>query len=260
MGRQRSEKSIEAERLYRLGMKMPEIAAKLEVPEGTVRRWKSTQKWKPVKANKKKSEPEHGKPKKVGAPFGNQNAKGGVGGGAPLGNQNALKHGGYAKIYYDTLTEEEKELCDDFETDPEILLIDQIKILTIRERRFMKRIQLYEGENMKYKSGIAISGLIRSEDKREFKDAEEQQMYEEAIEEKVANGERLPGHAYHVTTTSEATYDIVQRLEEALTKCQNQKQRCIADLARLQIERGGGGKNEIASAWVKALTEGSHAE
>ena len=254
MGRQRSEKSIEAERLYRLGMKMPEIAAKLEVPEGTVRRWKSTQKWKPVKANKKKSEPEHGKPKKVGAPFGNQNAKGGVGGGAPLGNQNALKHGGYAKIYYDTLTEEEKELCDDFETDPEILLIDQIKILTIRERRFMKRIQAYEND-AKYKSGIAISGLIRSEDKREFKSEEEKALYEETVEEKVNNGERLPGHPYHITTTSEATYEIVQRLEEGLTKCQAQKQRCLADLAKLQLERGGNGKNAIAAAWVKALSE-----
>lgn len=40
-----NQKAIEAERLFRTGMSMAEIAKRLEVPAGTVRRWKSVYKW-----------------------------------------------------------------------------------------------------------------------------------------------------------------------------------------------------------------------
>ena len=43
--RARSPDSIEAEKLYKSGMALVDIAKKLGKPEGTVRRWKSTQKW-----------------------------------------------------------------------------------------------------------------------------------------------------------------------------------------------------------------------
>lgn len=45
MPRARSPDSIEAEKLYKSGMALVDIAKKLGKPEGTVRRWKSTQKW-----------------------------------------------------------------------------------------------------------------------------------------------------------------------------------------------------------------------
>lgn len=45
MPRLRSPDSIEAEKLYKTGMSLADIARKLSKPEGTVRRWKSTQKW-----------------------------------------------------------------------------------------------------------------------------------------------------------------------------------------------------------------------
>lgn len=41
----KKEKINEAERMYLLGEKLVDIAHKLDVPEGTVRRWKSTYKW-----------------------------------------------------------------------------------------------------------------------------------------------------------------------------------------------------------------------
>ena len=58
MARTRSPDSIEAEKLYHEGMKLVNIAEKLGVPDGTVRRWKSTQKWdgEKKKQNKKESE------------------------------------------------------------------------------------------------------------------------------------------------------------------------------------------------------------
>ena len=43
--RARSPDSIEAEKLFHDGMALVDIAKKLGKPEGTVRRWKSTQKW-----------------------------------------------------------------------------------------------------------------------------------------------------------------------------------------------------------------------
>ena len=45
MARSRSPDSIKAEELYHSGMCLVDIAKKLKKPEGTVRRWKSTQEW-----------------------------------------------------------------------------------------------------------------------------------------------------------------------------------------------------------------------
>ena len=45
LARSRSPDSVKAEELYRTGMSLVEIARELNKPEGTVRRWKSTQKW-----------------------------------------------------------------------------------------------------------------------------------------------------------------------------------------------------------------------
>ncbi|MGC4018391.1 MAG: phage terminase small subunit-related protein, partial [Muricomes sp.] len=45
MARSRSPDSIKAEELFHSGMSLVDIAKKLKKPEGTVRRWKSTQGW-----------------------------------------------------------------------------------------------------------------------------------------------------------------------------------------------------------------------
>lgn len=45
LARSRSPDSIKAEELYHSGMSLADIARRLDKPEGTVRRWKSTQKW-----------------------------------------------------------------------------------------------------------------------------------------------------------------------------------------------------------------------
>ena len=80
MARARSPGSIEAEKLYHDGMKLVDIAEKMGVPDSTVRRWKSTQKWdgdgnKQDRVETERSEkkkPNARKPK--GAPKGNKNA------------------------------------------------------------------------------------------------------------------------------------------------------------------------------------------
>ena len=45
MPRARSPDSIKAEQMYHDGKLLKDIAEELGVPAGTVRRWKSTQKW-----------------------------------------------------------------------------------------------------------------------------------------------------------------------------------------------------------------------
>lgn len=126
MPRARSPDSIEAEKLYKSGMALVDIAKKLGKPEGTVRRWKSTQKWddngkkKQGERSQKKSGSEKASVRKRGGQPGNQNCKGkqnAKGHGAPKGTQNALKHGGYSAVYWDTLDEDEKELI---ETMPQV--------------------------------------------------------------------------------------------------------------------------------------------
>lgn len=59
MARGPNKKAAEAYELYKSGMKLVEIAGKLDVPDGTVRRWKSTYNWdggsKSERSDKKKA-------------------------------------------------------------------------------------------------------------------------------------------------------------------------------------------------------------
>lgn len=89
MARAPNPKVKEAEELFRNGLKLIEIANRLEVPEGTVRRWKSTYKW-----DNERSEIKNERSHKRGAPKGNKNA---VGCGAPKNNKNAETNGLFAK-------------------------------------------------------------------------------------------------------------------------------------------------------------------
>lgn len=58
LSRRRDERVEQAHELYKKGIKLVEIAAQLGIPEGTVRRWKSTYGWDPehLKKNSERSE------------------------------------------------------------------------------------------------------------------------------------------------------------------------------------------------------------
>ena len=251
---ERTRKRIIAD--HRKGKKPKELSEKYGVNINTVKSWIKRAKDKegaPAPAPKKKD----AKKKRTGAPLGNTNAVGNRGGtGPPLGSRNALKHGGYSPVYWDTLTEEERQLLADTEYDGEQMLMDEIALLSIRERRIMANIRKYS----EAKGGQLLSGVVRSEEKREFANDLEREEYETRIQEKVDSGERLPGHSYNLSTKTEATYDVVHRLEEALTRCQSQKQRCIQNLNELRIARGEDGKaapeNNLLEALLAATSEG----
>lgn len=64
MPRKPDERIIQAKELYLKGLKLVEIASQLSLPEGTVRRWKSTYKWDNERSDKKSERSESKKSKK----------------------------------------------------------------------------------------------------------------------------------------------------------------------------------------------------
>lgn len=147
---------------YKNGMKQKDIAAKYNVSINTVKSWQQ-RKWKEMDnnngasqkvctPNKKSMHTKSGAPKgnknavgnTGGAPRGNSNAKGNKGGSAPTGNKNAVTTGEYETIMWDYLDDEERELYGSIETDPLHQIDRNVRELTIRQRRMMKRIKMVE--------------------------------------------------------------------------------------------------------------------
>ena len=232
--------------LYKKVMKYKEIAEKIGVPLNTVKSW-ATRYWKDGKvATKAKpaTKPEVAtSPRKAGAPKGNVNAVGNKGG-APFGNTNAMKHGGYSTIWASSLTEAEREALEELENaDEETILVEEIRLLTIREARIMKRIkELTEKEK---KSPMMAASISTSQDRRDFKrldgdkDREDQdkELYIERQDEKIQAGKILPGNLTHVSTISESTYQVIHRLEVLLTDVQRQKTKAASMLANLRLNQ-----------------------
>ena len=107
----------QAEAMYRKGIKLVEIASQLNLPEGTVRRWKCTHKWDSERSDRNSER----SVKNRGAPAGNQNA---VGHGAPKQNKNAEKYGFFSKY----LPEETVSIIQEMPTEPLDILWDQVQI------------------------------------------------------------------------------------------------------------------------------------
>ena len=140
---------------------------------------------------------------------GNQNAKGNKGGpGAEKRNTRALKTGEYETIYDDLLTDEEKALLKQIELDDKkYQIISEIKILSIRERRILKKIQdLQNGKEM---------SIVR-------------------MSKSSSNNVSYRDNGTLTTTEAESTLNIVQRLEEALTRVQEAKRRYIDSYHKIE--------------------------
>lgn len=251
--------------MFHDGMALVDIAKKLGKPEGTVRRWKSTQRWdgNSKKKQDERSQKNNASVRKRGGQPGNKNSKGkqnAKGHGAPKGTQNALKHGGYSAVYWDTIDEDERELIESMPQDEEEILINQIALYTVRERRLMKAINKYRDS----KGGVYVAGAIRSEKKRTFKDDEEKELYEDRIHEKVINNERLPGESYDLQTSTASTADLVARLEKELTSVQSCKTKAVDALAKLRLEKekaaGESKGNELVRTWADSVIKSRRAQ
>lgn len=233
MGRPRSEKSIKAEEYYRLGWKLVEIAKRLEVPEGTVRRWKSTQGWdkeeperRTERSRKKKASGKNKKPNKGGAPKGNRNAVGGRGNPHP----NTVKHGAYCGVFADLLTEDECNLLGGMSKDEEDLIVDEIMLYTVQERNVMRAIAKYQ---------------------------EEKQLIIDRVTSTKSTSPNGEEHTQTSTTTMN-TDQMLARLRQELSTVQNKKNRAIDSLTKIRYDRRQADKaddNTLLEDWLAALME-----
>ena len=254
MARARSSSSIEAERLYQDGMKLVDIAKKIGVPDSTVRRWKSTQKWDGNKSEQsKKKETERSDKKKAnarkpkGAPRGNKNAAGHAPS-TPKRNKNAETHGSYSKVYWDTLDDEELGMIESMGDSEEEHLLMQLQMFSIRERRLMQRIKHYrelEVEN----HGLSVKAASKTKKVEDVTDFD---------------GESVGAGKYKkVTETSvthtEAVMSSIMTLEAELTKVQRAKTKAIEALSRLRTEsqklENEAAGNDIVKTWAQKVLE-----
>lgn len=160
MPREKSPERKKAETLLRKGMKAAEIAERLGVPAGTVRRWKaelqkenrtrnecsqkSEQNGQKTSAGKGKARKTNNAVKRHGgAQPGNVNSIGNEGGGAPLANKNAEIHGLYAKY----LPPETMEIIDALRDEsPLDMLWKQILNQQAVILRSQKIFEMHRGE------------------------------------------------------------------------------------------------------------------
>lgn len=207
----------QAKAMYLKGKKLVEIASQLNLPEGTVRRWKSTHKWDNERSDKNS---ERSLKKKGGQP-GNKNAAGNSGGAAPEQNKNAVTTGEFETLLFDCLEPEERRLAQAVPEDKETLLMQEIQLLTVRERRMLKRIDL----------------LRQSPDDSEEISGDETGMTVVSHKMGIEKDKDTDLREY------QGKLGQIQHIEEALTRVQARKQAAIdalhrygVDDARLEIE------------------------
>ncbi|MEG0988702.1 MAG: phage terminase small subunit [Clostridium sp.] len=204
---------------YQSGMKYKDIAEKYGVSLSAVKSWASRY-WKKEGCNQKEKKLQL-KQKKVatrGGQPGNKNATG-HGGTGPPGNKNAVTTGEFETLFFDTLDPDEKKLINMVQPDKEQLLLQEIQLLTVRERRMMKRIEdlkLTDSEQVEIKA----DGMTPVK----YKLGTEKSKWTDLVEYTGTMGQ-------------------IQSVENALTRVQAQKQKTIDALhrfgfddARLEIE------------------------
>ncbi|WP_103021473.1 hypothetical protein [Salinibacter altiplanensis] len=129
------------------------------------------------------------------------------GAGAPEGNKNAVTTGEHESIFYDTLGEKEQELWHAVDADQLAQLDEQIRLINIRERRMLKRIQRIKRQELTLTARETEEGAAPS-----------------------------AGASVQVDTEREqhtATIERIQRIEKALTRVQAEHRKLIREKYRI---------------------------
>ena len=219
MARAPDQRVEQARALYAKGLKLIDIASQLGVPEGTVRSWKNRHNWDCNVAKEKRNVA-----KRKGGQPGNKNAEG-HGGTGPPQNKNAVKTGEFETLFFDTLNPEEKQLASLIQPDKEQLLLQEIRLLTVREHRMLKRIE-------------------------SLRKLEEQEPAAGSDEENIPPGMSVTEYSSGIEKGKptelkkyEGILGQIQAIEDALTRVQARQQKAIEtphkfgyDDARLELE------------------------
>lgn len=245
MARERSPERDKAKQMWLESggaMKLKDIAAALSVGETQVRKWKSQDKWADdlnsnVTNESKSNVTKRGAPKgnknavgnRGGAPPGNQNAKGNSGGpGGPYRNKKALKTGMYETIFLDTLDPEEQDMFVQIDTSPLAQLNEQLIMLSIQERRHMRRVKQLEAGLTDEEKKIKQE-LHQRKDKVPYTSPKTGKQINLSVE---TEGMKVT----EITTVTTSKLDKILKQEEALVKTRDKKLRVINLIASLQQE------------------------
>lgn len=176
-----------------------EIAKILDISEKTISGWKVKDKWNDqlngVLQKEIRSTPKE-KRKKGGQP-GNKNATG------PPGNKNAVTTGEFENIFFDTLEKDELNLIKSIELEKRKLLEQEIQLLTVRERRMLKRI-----DDLKKSREVVIDTETHG----------------------------TQGDSEVSLVNYESKLNKIQNIEEALTRVQDKKQKAIDTLHKFEMD------------------------
>ena len=220
---------------------LKEIASELNISDSQVRKWKSIDKWsaelKGNVTNAKGNVTNQG-----GAPFGNQNAKGNKGNSRaspPAGNKNALKTGEYETIFFETLSDEEKDIYSNLNNDPSFVLSEEIRLLKIRQLRMMKRIKQAE-------TGLNDEEIERLQQLRKIKTPIEKDDRKLEIKRDVMQD-------VQVSRKTHRKIDDILSIEDSLTRISNQLAKSIKQMNELYI-------TDYKTDLMKAQTEKIQAE
>ncbi|HGF7579848.1 small subunit of terminase [Enterococcus faecium] len=227
MARKRDPRRDEAKRIWLESngeKQLKDIASELNVSDSQIRKWKSQDKW----SAELKSNVTNGKSNVTnqgGAPFGNQNAKGNKGNSRaspPKRNKNALKTGEYETIFFDTLSDDEKDIYSSLDDDPSFVLSEEIRLLKIRQLRMMKRIKEAE-------SGLNDEEVDRLQQMRKIKTPIEKDGKKLEIKREVMQDVQVSRKTYR-------KIDDILSIEDALTRISNQLTKAIKQLNALATE------------------------
>lgn len=227
MARQRDPRRDEAKKIWLESngeKQLKEVASELNVSDSQVRKWKSQDKW----SAELKSNVTNGKSNVTnqgGAPIGNQNAKGNKGNSRaspPKRNKNALKTGEYETIFFDTLSDDEKDIYSSLDDDPSFVLSEEIRLLKIRQLRMMKRIKEAE-------SGLNDEEVDRLQQMRKIKTPIEKDGKKLEIKREVMQDVQVSRKTYR-------KIDDILSIEDALTRISNQLTKAIKQLNALATE------------------------
>ena len=148
---------------------------------------------------------------------------GGCSPGGPPSNKKALATGEHEAIWFDVLPKDERKAYRRIATDKIKQLDDEIRLLTIRERRMLQRI-----ESLKQKEFTLVE-------------------YTESIGTEKGEDTEL------LTEKREATLGQIQRIEEALTRVQLAKTRAIHE--KHEIEAATGNTGDQGKATINRLVD-----
>lgn len=198
-----------------------DISEELGVSENQVRKWKNQDNWENKEAlpNVTKS---NGNTIQTNGNVTNQSKPAKRKRGGQKGNQNRYEHGLYANPTMDMIPQKELERLQrmDFE-DEESIIIDEIILLTSRERQLLESIQRYQDQ----KNGLSLDGVTRR-----------------VVENEGARDSR--SKQVETTTRTRDVFDVIQKLQAELTKVQKEKRQYLSELRILRTQKAQMPKEE----------------